>query len=93
MIDADRQASYEKVVQLLDLLQALNIDKVALGSVEQQPGNSPLNLQPNQPIPPAPTNPVIPPSTPPNPGVGVPPAGQPPLTPINPAPSNGTSGR
>ncbi|NJN23804.1 MAG: biopolymer transporter ExbD [Acaryochloridaceae cyanobacterium RL_2_7] len=34
VIDADRQASYEKVIQLLDLLQSLKIDKVALGSVE-----------------------------------------------------------
>lgn len=95
VIDADRQASYEKVVQLLDLLQALNIDKVALGSVEQQPNNLPFNLQPNNPTQPplVPTNPVFPPATQPDPGIGVPPPAQPPLTPINPGTSNGASGR
>ena len=94
VIDADRQASYEKVIQILDLLQSLKIDKVALGSVDAPTGSS-FNLQPNQPIPNSPTLPGIPgtpstPSTGQDPSVGVPPPGQPPLTPIQPNP--GTSG-
>jgi biopolymer transport protein ExbD len=109
VIDADRQASYEKVVQLLDLLQALNIDKVALGAIEQPTGNPPFNLQPNAPTqqPNAPnqttnapsqppstlTDPVLPPSSQPDTNVGTPPPGQPPLIPINPGTSNGASGR
>ncbi|MCM1981306.1 ExbD/TolR family protein [Lyngbya confervoides] len=75
VIDADRQASYEKVVQVLDLLQALGVNRVALGSVDQDPlaPVDPLNLQP---VPqPAPAQPNV------NP-LGVPPAGQPSLPPV-----------
>ncbi|MEM9137089.1 MAG: biopolymer transporter ExbD [Cyanobacteria bacterium P01_F01_bin.42] len=92
VIDADRQASYEKIIQILDLLQALNIDRVALGSIEQtSPNNSPFNLQPPPPSLPLPPSPPTAPT--PEGGIGVPPPGQPPLTPINPGTSNGTAGR
>lgn len=91
VIDADRQASYEKVIQILDLLQALNIDRVALGSVDQAaPNPSPFDLQ-TPPIQPAPTTPAQPIN--PNNEIGVPPPGQPPVTPINPGTSNGATGR
>jgi biopolymer transport protein ExbD len=36
VVDADRLANYEQVVQLLDLLQSLGITRIALGSVQQQ---------------------------------------------------------
>ena len=89
VIDADRQASYEKVIQLLDLLQGLNIDRVALGSIDPiTPTQQPINIQPTPPVP---SSPIAP--TSPNDGIGVPPPGQPPLTPINPSNSNGTTGR
>ncbi len=96
VIEADRLASYEKVLQTLDLLRALKIDKVALGSASPEPNNPPFNLNPNLPASPGTTSPTIPnlsPPTQPDSGVGVPPPGQPPLTPINPGNSNGTTGR
>lgn len=81
IIEADSQVRYERVIQILDLLTELGINRVSMGTETAAPTQN----APQNPFAPPNLNPSFPGlEAPGTEGPGIPPAGQPPLSPLPP---------